>query len=377
MKRVNNIYSEVYNLNNIINMTNKVLSKTKNKYKVYMFELYKFEHFFNIYRRLYLKDIGNIKYNIFMINDPKPRIIMAEDIEDKIINHLIAKYLLNEVFESKYDECMCATRIGKGTLYGIRLLKKYLNDMKNKYDNFYVLKLDIRKYFYNIDHYVLKNIICKKIKDNDAIDVLFKIIDSTNNDYVNVKIKKLKDKRIEYLNSLNIHNKDKLIKEVESIPLYKYGKGVALGNQTSQAFGLIYMYEIIHYMKEELKLSRQVNYMDDIIILHSDKEYLKSCLDKITNKLKYEYKLDINIKKTRIDNISNGINFLGYYFYLKNNKIIIKLSNKNKVNIKKKLSKCKNKLEYIFTLNKYNGLFKWGDCHNLYYRTIRVFIGKI
>ena len=66
--------------------------------------------------------------------------------------------------------------MGKGTLYGVKLLKKYLNEIKYKYSNFYVLKIDIHKYFYKIDHEVLKNILSRKIKDKDALRFLYSII---------------------------------------------------------------------------------------------------------------------------------------------------------------------------------------------------------
>ena len=373
MKRVNNLYKEVYNINNIITMTDKVCSRTKNKNKVHNFNLYKYEHIYNIYRRLYTKDIGNIKYNIFMINDPKARIVMAQDLEDKIINHLIAEFGLVKVFESSYTDYMCATRIGKGTIYGVKLLKKYLTKMNMKYNNFYLLKIDISKYFYNIDHNILKRILSSKIKDKDLLYVLNKIIDSTNESYVNDNITKLKNSRINYLNNLNINNKDKLIKEVESIPLYKYDKGIALGNLTSQAFGLIYLYELIHYIKEELKIKYIINYMDDFVILNQDKEYLKYCLNIIINKLNTDYKLNINTKKTRIDSIKNGIDFLGYRFYLKNNRVIIKLRNRTKYRIKNKISKYnKEKLKKSFI--SYKGILKWGSCNNFYNKIVKEYI---
>ena len=195
-----------------------------------------------------------------------------------------AEYVLVKTFENKYGNNMCATRIGKGTLYGVKLLKKYLNQMKRKYNNFYVLKLDISKYFYKIDHNVLKNILKKNIKDRDALNILYSIIDSVNEDYVNKKIIKLKQSRINYLKQSNLKNKNKLIKEVEEIPLYEYGKGVALGNQTSQAFGLIYLYEINHFINENLHLHKCINYMDDFIIIHYYKNYLNYVLKKKTNK---------------------------------------------------------------------------------------------
>ena len=71
-----------------------------------------------------------------MITDPKTRIVMALDLEDKIINHLVAEYILVKVFESKYTDNMCATRIGKGTSYALKLLREYINDIKREHNNF-------------------------------------------------------------------------------------------------------------------------------------------------------------------------------------------------------------------------------------------------
>lgn len=322
MKKLNNLYKETYELDNVINMTNN------------------------------------------------------QEIEDKIINHLVAEYILVKTFENKYPESMRATRIGKGTHYGIKLLKKYLNEMKSKYDNFYVLKLDISKYFYSIDHEILKKIIFSKIKDKNALNIINKIIDSTNELYINEMIKTLKETRINYLRSINAS--EKLIKEVEEIPLYEYGKGVPIGDQTSQAFGLIYLYELNHFIKEKLHIKYLINYMDDFVIIHHDKEYLKHCLDIIKNKLKKEYKLKLNMKKTKIDSIKGGIDFLGFNFYI-NNKIIMKLRNNTKKKFKKKIKKLKllkendliNEKEYNMFLASYRGHLSYGCCKSLIFSCLK------
>ena len=159
MKRVSNLYSDLYNLDNIINMTDKVLSKVKNKERREKFYLYYSEHIISIKKRLESNDINLGKYNIFLITDPKCRVIMSQSIEDKIINHLIAEYLLVRVFENRYIDSMCATRINKGSGYATKLMKKYLNEIKLKHNKFYILKLDIKKYFYNIDHNILKRML--------------------------------------------------------------------------------------------------------------------------------------------------------------------------------------------------------------------------
>ena len=89
MKRVANLYDSVTNIDDIIEMTNKILSRTRNKKKVEIFEKHKMEHICNIKRRLDNRDFRFGRYNIFMITDPKARIVMAEELEDKIINHLM------------------------------------------------------------------------------------------------------------------------------------------------------------------------------------------------------------------------------------------------------------------------------------------------
>ena len=118
---------------------------------------------------------------------------------------------------------MVATRKNKGTSYGIKLLKKHLKEIKKECSYFYVLKIDIKKYFYSIDHNILKSIIRKNIKDKDSIKILDNIIDSTNYEYVNKQINELKEKRIKHLKD------EVLIKETINIPLYERGKGVSIG----------------------------------------------------------------------------------------------------------------------------------------------------
>ena len=172
-------------------------------------------------------------------------------------------------------------------------------------------------------------------------------------------------------------NKEELIEEVESIPLYRDGKGLCLGNYTSQMFGLIYLIDIIKYVKEDLHLKYLVNFMDDFIIIHHDKRYLESCLGKIKDKLN-DYKLEFNIKKTKIDNINNGIIFLGYRFLIINNKVIMKLGKRTKKSFKKKVKDLKvlykygfiTKKEFSIMLAGYIGILNYGNCRSLYYKNI-------
>ena len=124
MKRKTNLYNEICKLDNIIFMTNMVCKNSKNKKKVNTFEKYKIEHIVNIKNRLDSKNYIPNNFNIFMISDPRVRIIMNQSLEDKIINHLVSHHVLNKVFENTFTDSMIATRRGKGISYGVKLLKK-------------------------------------------------------------------------------------------------------------------------------------------------------------------------------------------------------------------------------------------------------------
>ena len=238
--------------------------------------------------------------------------------------------ILIKVLEPSLISANVASRKGKGTSYGIKYLKKYLNSMSGEV---YALKFDISKFFYNIDHGVLKRMLKRKIKDKKYLDILFKIIDSTDSDYVNESIIKLKEKEINYLKNSNLNDKDKRIDEINRIPLYKKGKGLGIGNVVSQILAIFYLNDLDHFIKEKLHIKYYIRYQDDGILLEHDKEYLKYCLDEIS-KFVLDYGLCLN-DKTRIINVSKeGADFIGFRFYIKN-KIILKVRNNTKKDLRK------------------------------------------
>ena len=193
MKRKNNLYDEILDIKKIKYIYDKQIRiNTKNKEKIEKFENNYVSNIKNIKDVLEQKNYIPDKYNIFLIREPKVRLIMAQNIKDKTINHIVSKYFLTDIFESTLINENVATRKNKGTHYGIKLIKKYLNEIKGK--EFYILKYDIKKYFFNIDHEILKKIIRKKIKDKEVLKILDTIIDSTDKEYINEEIKKIKVK---------------------------------------------------------------------------------------------------------------------------------------------------------------------------------------
>ena len=378
MKRVNNIYHKICDIDNIMKFEHIVSVNTSNKRKVEKFQEHYVENIYKIRDILMSKNYIPGEYNIFFIHEPKLRLIMSNNIQDKIINHLVAYYLLVEVFDKTFIDTTVATRKGKGTHLGLNITKKYINDMKRIYgDNFYYLKFDISKYFYNINHDIVKKMIRRKIKDVDAINIIDRIIDSTDMDYINEKIENIKNNEINKIKKslLSDKEKKKRILEVEKIPLYEEGKSAPIGSMCSQIIAVMYLDKLNHFIKEKLKIKRYVLYMDDGVLFHEDKEYLKYCRCEIINFLK-SLKLDINDKKTRVDSIKNGLDFLGFRFTIRNNKIILKVRNSSKKKFKRKMKKINmlydNDLIDLHDINiifsSYKSHLSYGHCNNLLFK---------
>ena len=327
------------NVYDLINIYEKEICKNiKNKNKINVFERNKIQNIFDIKSIIENSNYKVSRYNIFNISSPKYRIVMSLNVKDKIINHYITRNILINKLDKYLDIRNCATRRNMGYDYGIKLLLKYLSIFK-KYDKFYILRIDISKYFYNIDHDVLKEMLIDKL-DKDEYNVISNIIDSTNKDYVNKEIIKIKEKL------LNI-DKNRY-SEIDNIPLYNYGKGLPIGNMTSQFLSIFYLYKLDHYIVHNLKLKYMIRYMDDYVIISKDKEYLKYCLDVIKDKLEKEYKLKINSKKTFIIDSKSGFDFLGYKFRISDNKIYISVKNENK----RRRNNNIKKLNYLYNSNK-------------------------
>ena len=137
---------------------------TRNKEKIYKFDRYKMMNIEKVTNTLKDINYSGGYYNIFLIKDPKYRIIMSLNIHDKIINHYITKYFLYPFLENKLIDRNVATRKGMGRDYAIKLIKNDIESMK-KYKTFYILKLDMKNFFYSIDHNRLKEMLKEDLND--------------------------------------------------------------------------------------------------------------------------------------------------------------------------------------------------------------------
>ena len=266
MKRKNNLYENTYKMENILDAYNEVCRNTKNKRKVRNYKEYKCIYISRIYETLKNRTYEVGPYNVFTIYEPKQRKIVSQSLHDKVINHLVSReILMPSVIPCLVDENI-ASRKNMETKKGYELLNKYHRKCKLKYGNYYILKCDISKFFASIDHERLKEKLKRRIKDKDALEIVFKIIDSEK-------------------------------------------QGLGIGNMTSQILAIFYLNDMDHFIKEKLKIKYYIRYQDDFLLFHKSKEYLKYCFSEIKKFVKEE-KLKLN-KKSRLYKSTNNYIFLG------------------------------------------------------------------
>lgn len=327
-------------------MYNTVRKTCKNRVAVFLFALNKNANLSSIYHKLYTKTYTPSKFSIFTIFEPKPRLVMSQTIEDKIVNHFVANYYLLPYLENRLIDSNVATRKGKGSKYASDLLVKYINRLllENKSLLIYCLKLDISKYFYNISHSKVLDMVSSYIKDKDVINLLELCISETNKEYVN--------------NTVDYYNRKYNI----SIPYYRKGYGLSIGAMTSQFLAIFYLNEIDHFIKEQLKCKHAIRYMDDILILDTDKEKLKYIWKILKDKFT-EVELELN-KKSNLYRLSNKISFLGYTYKICNGKLTIGYNKKTYNRIKKKLNVLyeDNIDKYCSSLASLKGYLKYEEC---------------
>lgn len=235
------------------------------------------------------------EYSEFKVYEPKERIIKTSSFKDKVIQHSLCDNVIMPRLQKVFVYDNCAAQVGKGTLFGLDRLSEQMQQFHSRYgQNGYILKCDITKFFYNIAHDQLKDIVHYHFGyDPDVCWLCDLFIDSTE------------------------------------------GKGIPLGNQINQGFALLYLDGMDKLIKHELGIEYYGRYMDDFYLIHPSKEYLKYCLEVITE---YLETLDLTLNgKTQIFSFKNGVSYLGFHTYITaDGTVIRKLKNQNKRNAQRK-----------------------------------------
>lgn len=286
MKTYKRIFKEICSIENL-NLAFQKARKNKSK-KLYVIEFEKDKegNIKSLQEELIYKIYKPIRLKKFVIRDPKTRIIHASLFRDRIVHHAIVN-ILEPIFEKRFIYDSFASRKNKGTHEAVQRFTSFMRKVsssgkliKNPYTKNsikgYALKADIRHYFDSMDHEVLLNLIGKKVKDNDCLNLIRKIL--------------------------------------ENFEGPKKGIGLPLGNYTSQFFANVYLNELDYFVKHVLKAKYYIRYVDDFVILHKRKAFLEYCLKRINSYLLC-LKLELHPDKSEIHALRNGINFLGYRIF--------------------------------------------------------------
>lgn len=266
MKRYKNLYQNICNFNNIEDSFKEVRRNTNNNRRVFNMKQYKAYYISTVYSVVNSKNYIVGPYNKFTIYEPKERQIVSQNVVDKIINHLVARHILYPALLPCLLDINVASRKDLGTSAGLKIANTFRKKCRVKYGHYYILKCDISKFFFSIDHDILKEKLKKRIKDKDALDIVFRIIDSND-------------------------------------------PGLFIGSMTSQVLAIFYLNDLDHFIKETLHIKYYVRYQDDFLLYHPSKKYLAYCLQEI-KRFAAKEKLTLNAK-TRIYKDTNNFTFLG------------------------------------------------------------------
>lgn len=282
---------------NLYDAYKKARSGKRDKAACAEFELRTLDNIAKLREELVNKTYKMQKYNTFLVHEPKERVVMASSFRDRIVQHSLCDNVFQKRISPHFIYDNYASQKGKGTHFGLRRLHKFMYQYYcNHGSEGWILKGDISKYFYSIDHDILKRQIQKLIQDKDILNLCNLIIDSTE------------------------------------------GKGLPIGNQTSQAFALLYLNDLDHLIKDKMGIKYYGRYMDDFYIIMPEKEKLKKILEIVKQEVE---KLGLSLNpKTQIFPLKNGIDFLGFHSYLtESGKIVKKIRRNSKNNAKRRLRK--------------------------------------
>lgn len=302
-------YKQIFSLENLIRAYRKCISKSKATPEVIRFKNHFMQRLTFIAHNFAKGILPKIIYYQFTITQPKLRVIDATTFELRVIQACYCEFYLYDKLKLFYIEESSACQIGKGTFHAIEKVEQYMiKRAKEDNVNFWALKCDIEGFFKNIDKETLKEML-KILPEEDGIRLLFYFINSFK------------------------------------------GKGLPLGNRTSQLTALYYLKDIDVLVTKTLSLEYS-RYADDFIIFGDTKEILIDCLNEINDIIVNKLHLRLNAK-TSIFPISNSLTYLGWkFFYGKNNRVIKTLSKERKIRARKKFK------ELLYTKNG-EGLISW------------------
>lgn len=282
-------------------------------------------------------------YEFSLSERGKTRHIKSMHISDRVVQRSVCDNVLIPELQRYLIYDNGASMEGKGIHFARKRLSTHLHRYyrKHKSNEGYILLIDFSKFFDNINHEPLIEAMRNKIGDTETMSFVEKLIDTFK-----IDVSYMTDE--EYKESLNtLYNALEYAKiDEEELTGQKFmKKSVGIGSQISQISGVFYPTRIDNYCKIVKGMKYYGRYMDDIYIIHEDKEYLKQLLKEI-EQICDELGLFINAKKTQIIKLSKGFTFLKIKYSLTDTgKVVQRVSRDSVTRMRRKLKKLRIKLD--------------------------------
>ncbi|MBI2035177.1 MAG: group II intron reverse transcriptase domain-containing protein [Candidatus Liptonbacteria bacterium] len=272
MKKLDKNFEDIISVENLLEAWREFLRGKRGKRDVQEFSLSLMDNILELHAELLNHTYKHGGYQAFNISDPKPRSIHKATVRDRLLHHAIYR-ILYPFFDNKFIADSYSCRKNKGTHKALNRFRDFgYKVSKNKMKTCWVLKCDIRKFFANIDHQILLDILKNYIHDQNILRLLKNVIES-------------------------------------------FPGGLPLGNLTSQLFVNIYMNEFDKFVKHKLKAKYYTRYADDFIIFSENKNLLEDQIPIIRQFLHEKLRLELHPDKVFIKTLASGVDFLGWVHF--------------------------------------------------------------
>lgn len=312
-------YDEIIALENLFAAWQEFAVGKRSKKDVRAFNMKLVDNIVQLHEDLANFTYAHGSYRAFNISDPKPRNIHKALVRDRVLHHAIYRKLypfFDKVFIADSFSC----RLNKGVHAATKRFQLFVSQVgKNNTKTVWVLKCDIRKFFASIDHGILLSILAEQIPDQQVMRLLEVVI--------------------------------------KSFDLNAGGKGLPLGNLTSQIFCNIYMNRLDQFIKHNLKAKYYIRYADDFVLVSDNKEWLLEQLPLMVKFLNERLNLFMHPNKVFVKTLASGVDFLGWVHFPTHR--VIRKSTRRRMFQRVK----KNPTDP--TIQSYLGLLSHGNTHGL------------
>jgi len=271
MKRQAGLFECVVRFENLLRAVRRAARGKRDRPSVARFELDLERELLALQEALLTGHYRPGRFFTFEVRDPKRRAICAAPFRDRVVHHALCD-VLEPAFERRTIFDTYACRPKKGTHAAIARVQHFARRYR------YFLKCDVRRFFASVDQDILRKLLGRLFKDRPLLELLGRII-------------------------------------VHGPPGMPPGKGLPIGNLTSQHFANLYLGELDHHLKERERVKGYLRYMDDLLLFADDKARLHRLLARIRRFLAERLALSLKENATLLAPVGEGIPFLGFRVY--------------------------------------------------------------